>query len=159
MGLWGRSRPHLFPERAAQAIGWRPSPFQFEIEVANLAIGVAGLYAAFQSFEARFATNLVLACFLIVAGIGHIRDMVASDNFAPGNAGPILFTDFLTPAAIFVLALIAVRSEQDGLSGAKPISPPQWRVSLHSTHPTDGARRLRYRSLRRKMGARVTPIC
>ena len=61
------------------------------------------LYAAFRSFEARLATNLVLACFLIGAGIGHIRDIVTAGNFAPGNAGPILFTDLLTPTAIFLL--------------------------------------------------------
>ena len=54
-------------------------------------------------FEARFATNLVLACFLIGAGVGHIKDIITAGNFAPGNAGPILFTDLLTPTAIFLL--------------------------------------------------------
>jgi hypothetical protein len=28
---------------------------------------------------------------------------VQAGNFAPGNAGPILFTDFLTPLVIFGL--------------------------------------------------------
>ena len=103
MGLWGAVGHIAFPVRVAQAIGWQTSPFQFEVGVANLGIGCAGLYAAFRSFEARLATNLVLACFLIGAGIGHIRDIVTAGNFAPGNAGPILFTDLLTPTAIFLL--------------------------------------------------------
>jgi hypothetical protein len=103
MGLWAALGHIVFPHRVAQAIGWQASPFQFEVGVANLGIAVAGLYAAFHGFEARLATNLVLACFLIGAGIGHIRDIIALGNFAPGNAGPILFTDFLTPAVIFVL--------------------------------------------------------
>ncbi len=103
MGLWGALGHIAFPVRVAQAIGWHTSPFQFEVGVANLGIGCAGLYAAFRSFEARLATNLVLACFLIGAGIGHIRDIVTAGNFAPGNAGPILFTDLLTPTAIFLL--------------------------------------------------------
>jgi hypothetical protein len=64
---------------------------------------LAGLYAAFRSFEARLATNLVLACFLTGAGIGHIREIITAGNFAPGNAGPILFTDVLTPTVIFLL--------------------------------------------------------
>jgi hypothetical protein len=103
MRLWGALGHIAFPVRAAQAIGWQTSPFQFEVGVANLGIGCAGLYAAFRSFEARLATNLVLACFLIGAGIGHIRDIITAGNFAAGNAGPILFTDLLTPTAIFLL--------------------------------------------------------
>lgn len=93
----------VFPARVAQAIGWQTSPFQFEVGAANLGIGCAGLYAAFRSFQARLATNLALACFLIGAGIGHIREIITAGNFAPGNAGPILFTDLLTPTAIFLL--------------------------------------------------------
>jgi hypothetical protein len=103
MGLWAALGHIAFPLRAAQAIGWQTSPFQFEVGVANLGIGLAGLYAAFRSFEARLATNLVLACFLIGAGVGHIRDIISKGNFAPGNASPILFTDLLTPTAIFLL--------------------------------------------------------
>ena len=103
MGLWGALGHIVFPARVAQAIGWQTSPFQFEVGVANLGIGFAGVYAAFRPFEARLATNLVLACFLIGAGVGHIRDIITAGNFAPGNAGPILFTDLLTPTVIFPL--------------------------------------------------------
>jgi hypothetical protein len=73
IGFWAALGHIVFPARVAPAIGWQTSPFQFEVGVANLGIGFAGLYAAFRSFEARFATNLILACFLIGAGIGHIR--------------------------------------------------------------------------------------
>jgi hypothetical protein len=107
MGLWAALGHIVFPARVAQAIGWPTSPFQFEVGVANLGIGLAGLYAAFRSFEARLATNLVLACFLIGAGVGHLRDIVTAGNFAPGNAGPILFTDLLTPTAVFPLLWLA----------------------------------------------------
>ena len=65
MGFWAALGHLVFPVRVAQAIGWQTSPLQFEVAVANLGIGCAGLYAAFRSFEARLATNLVLACFLI----------------------------------------------------------------------------------------------
>jgi len=118
MGLWAALGHIVFPARVAQAIGWQTSPFQFEVGVANLGIGLAGLYAAFRSFEARLATNLVLACFLIGAAIGHIRDIVSAGNYAPGNAGPILFTDLLTPTAIFLL-LWLTRS-RGGERGAAP---------------------------------------
>jgi hypothetical protein len=109
MGLWAALGHLAVPAEVAKAIGWHTSPFQFEVGVANLGIGVAGLYAAFRSLEARLATNLVLACFLFGAGIGHLRDIANTGNFAPGNAGPILFTDFLTPIVIFALLWVARR--------------------------------------------------
>jgi hypothetical protein len=107
MSLWAAFGHIFFPEMAARAIGWQTSPFQFEVGVANLGIGLAALYAAFRSRDARIAAGLVAAGFLGGAGIGHIRDIVHAGNFAPGNAGPILFTDFLTPIAIFVLLYLA----------------------------------------------------
>jgi hypothetical protein len=122
MGLWAALGHIVFPARVAQAIGWQPSAFQFEVGVANLGIGLAGLYAAFRSFEARLATNLVLTCFLIGAGIGHIRDIITAGNFAPGNAGPILFTDLLTPTAIFLL-LWLTRPGGEEREAASPRTP------------------------------------
>jgi hypothetical protein len=116
MGLWAFLGHVFFPERSAAAIGWAPSPFQYEVGVANLGIGLASLYAAFSGFRARIAVLIVAMCFLGGAGIGHIREIVQSGNFAPGNAGPILFTDFLTPIAILVLLVLAARA-------ARPKSP------------------------------------
>ena len=75
--------------------------------VANLGLGLAAIYAAFRGFEARVAVGIAAACFLIGAGIGHVRDILATGNLAPGNAGPIMVTDFLTPTAIVVLLILA----------------------------------------------------
>jgi hypothetical protein len=111
MGLWAALGHLAFPAEAAQAIGWPTSPFQSEVGAANLGVGLAGLYAAFRSYEARFATALVVAGFLCGAGVVHITDIIRAGNFAPGNAGPILFTDFLTPIALFVL-LAATRGRR-----------------------------------------------
>jgi len=113
MSLWAAFGHIFFPEIAARAIGWQPSPFQFEVGVANLGIGIAALYAALRARQAQIAVGLVAAGFLGGAGIGHIRDIVQAGNLAPGNAGPILFTDFLTPVAIFVLLYLA-RGEKPG---------------------------------------------
>lgn len=101
--LWAAFGHVFFPELAARAIGWQPSPFQFEVGVANLGIGLAALYAAFRTRDAQVAVGLAAAAFLGGAGLGHIRDIVQAGNLAPGNAGPILFTDFLTPIVILAL--------------------------------------------------------
>lgn len=112
MGLWGFLGHVFFPAQSAAAIGWADSPFQYEVGVANLGLGLASIYAAFSSFRARIAAFLVAASFLIGAGIGHIREIVQTGNFSAGNAGPILFTDFLTPIAILVLLILAARASR-----------------------------------------------
>jgi Na+/melibiose symporter-like transporter len=110
MGLWAFWGHVFFPAEAAASIGWATSPFQTEVGMANLGLGLAGLYAAFSTWQARLATNLVVAGFLMGAGVTHILSMMESGNFAPGNAGPIFFTDFATPIAIFALLWLARRN-------------------------------------------------
>ena len=106
-GLWAFVGHVFYPAQSAAAIGWPDSPFQFEVGVANLGIGLASLYAAFRAFEARLAASLAAAAFLMGAGVIHIKDIVATGNLAPGNAGPILVTDFLTPIAVLALLYLS----------------------------------------------------
>ena len=105
-GLWAFVGHVFFAEESAASIGWAPSPFQYEVGVANLGLGLAAIYAAFRGFEARAAVAIAAACFLAGAGVGHVRQILEEDNFAPGNAGSILFTDFLVPIVILVLLLL-----------------------------------------------------
>jgi len=109
LGIWAFVGHVLFPVRAAEAIGWQPSPFQFEVGYANLGIGLASLYAAFTTFYARVAVAIAASCFLVGAGIGHVQDIMAYGNLTSGNAGPILVTDFLTPIAALTLLILSAR--------------------------------------------------
>ena len=118
LGLWAFIGHVMFPVRAAAAIGWPPSPFQFEVGYANLGIGLASLYAAFTTFYARVAVAIAASCFLGGAGIGHVHDILAYGNLTPGNAGPILVTDFLTPALALGLLIASARRPK-----GKPRSP------------------------------------
>jgi Na+/melibiose symporter-like transporter len=95
--------------RAAAEIGWAASPFQFEVGYANLGIGLASLYAAYTGFYARVAVAIAASSFLIGAGIGHVVDISQHGNLAPGSAGPILVTDFLTPMVVLALLIVAAR--------------------------------------------------
>ena len=107
--LWAFIGHVLYPDQAAAVIGWTPSPFQYEVGVANLGLGLASIYAAFSSFQARVAVGILAVCFLLGAGIGHVRDIIEAGNFAPGNSGPIMITDFLTPIVLVVLLFAAVQ--------------------------------------------------
>jgi hypothetical protein len=106
-GLWAFAGHVFFPAQSAAAIGWPDSPFQLEVGMANLGIGLALLYAAFRGFEARLAAALAAGAFLIGDGVIHIKEIAATGNLAPGIAGPILVTDFLTPIVAFVLLYLS----------------------------------------------------
>jgi hypothetical protein len=55
----------------------------------------------------RLLRYLFLFAVGIAAGVIHIVDIVEKGNLAPGNAGPIMITDFLTPVAVLVLLVLA----------------------------------------------------
>ncbi|MEM7397628.1 MAG: DUF6790 family protein [Pseudomonadota bacterium] len=109
LGVWAFVGHVMFPLQAAAAIGWPPSPFQFEVGYANLGIGLASFYAAFTTFYARVAVAIAASCFLVGAGIGHVHDIMAYGNLTAGNAGPILVTDFLTPMVVLTLLIASAR--------------------------------------------------
>ncbi|AXH36124.1 hypothetical protein DVJ78_12495 [Humibacter sp. BT305] len=94
----GNGIAHLFFGPAiARSIGWTPGPFQYEVGAANLAIGIAGVTGGFFGPEFWLAVIIVDLVFLVLAGVGHIREIVKNHNLAVNNAGPILVLDFLMP--------------------------------------------------------------
>ncbi|MFG1424152.1 DUF6790 family protein [Roseixanthobacter liquoris] len=104
MGLWAFLGHVFFAAESARAIGWAPSPFQFEVGMANLGMGLAGVIAAFYgNWGFRLGVAVVAAGFLGGAAVGHVVQIVETGNLAAGNAGPILYTDILTPLTLLVL--------------------------------------------------------
>jgi Family of unknown function (DUF6790) len=94
---------HVFAaEPVARSIGWSTSPFQFEVGVANLGIGVSAVAAVWLGRPAGWAVLLMAACFLLGAAYGHVREMITARNFAINNAGPIFWWDILTPLTLLV---------------------------------------------------------
>jgi hypothetical protein len=93
----------FFGEMVARFIGWADSPFQFEVATASLGFAAVGLLAAFGSFDLRLAAILGPGLFTLGAAAGHIYQMSATHNFAPGNAGVVLYTDIGIPLLGFLL--------------------------------------------------------
>lgn len=87
----------FFGGMAAQFIGWADSPFQREVGFASLGFAVVGFLAFQGSFDMRIAAIAGPACFLLGAAGGHIIEIVRTGDFAPGNAGVILYTDLFLP--------------------------------------------------------------
>jgi hypothetical protein len=89
----------------APAIGWKPSPFEWELAWAELGIGVIAILALWRGYEMRLAATLVSAIFLFGAAAQHIHLMVTAHNYAPGNAGAVLwFGDIALPVLLLILA-------------------------------------------------------
>ena len=100
---------HIFNgAQIARGIGWPPgSPFQYEVGVANIAIGLTALLGARFRGTYWLAVALVGGIFGIGAGIGHVRDLMLNGNTAAYNAGPILYlSDGLLPLIIIILVIV-----------------------------------------------------
>jgi uncharacterized membrane protein len=110
-GLWAAAFHLFFPDVAAVDIGWEPSPFQFEVGMADLAMGAAACVSFWRSLDFKASVVIINAIFLLGDAIGHVGQMIAAGNFAPGNAGVPFFGDIAFPVLALILLTIVQRSE------------------------------------------------
>ena len=104
---------HAFNSAAVAAqIGWQTSPFQFEVAMMNLAIGVMGLICIFIHGDFWLATAVNIAVIYPGCAYGHWIEMTVKHNYAPYNAGwGIWLTDVVMPIILLTLVLIERRSK------------------------------------------------
>ena len=97
---------HAFQSQlVAPLIGWQPSPFEWELAWAELGIAIVALLSLWRGYEMRLAATLAFAALLFGAAAQHIHLMLTAHNYAPGNAGPVLwFGDIALPLLLLVLA-------------------------------------------------------
>ncbi|ASQ46159.1 DUF6790 family protein [Legionella clemsonensis] len=93
----------FFGDFTAQFIGWAQSPFQLEVGFASLGFSVVGIISFWSGLGFRAATLIGPAMFLWGAAGGHLYQMVTADNFSPGNAGSIFWSDIIIPVIGFIL--------------------------------------------------------
>lgn len=111
-GLWGFTMHSFFHQLADADIGWAWSPFEYEVAIANLGMGLLGLGAFHASAGFRKATALFITCFGWGAAVGHAYQMMTAHNFAPGNAGIIFYTDIFIPILIWVFMFLKKKNEE-----------------------------------------------
>jgi hypothetical protein len=110
-GLWAGAFHDFLPKTAASLIGWQVSPFQFEVGMADLAIGVTACIAFWRDLTFKAAAVCAASVFLLGDAIGHMREMVMAGNFAPGNAGVPFYMDIIGPLSAIALLFVASRRE------------------------------------------------
>ncbi len=100
---------HLFlSDQVAASIGWPPgSPFQREVGMWDLSMGIVGIFCLKFRNEGFFtATILGTGIFSVGAGLGHVYELVAHGDFAPNNAGPVMYMDIIYPIILAVLLIM-----------------------------------------------------
>ncbi len=97
---------HAFAQQvAATSIGWQPSPFEWELAWAEFGLAVVALLSLGRGYEMRLAVTIILAIFSFGAAAQHINEILCCHNYAPGNAGLILWiNDIALPLLLLVLA-------------------------------------------------------
>ena len=109
-GVFGFIGHTVFADRAAASIGWPAgNPFQFEVAVANLAIGVLAILCYWFRDQFWLATVIGNAVWQLGDAVGHIRQIIIANNWSPNNAGPALWADIAVPIILIALLLIAWR--------------------------------------------------
>ncbi|MFA5901640.1 MAG: DUF6790 family protein [Hyphomicrobium sp.] len=103
----------FFGELAASFIGWADSPFQAEVGYASLGFAAVGLLAFKGNCMVRLASILGPAFFQWGAAVGHIHNIMATGNMAPGNAGVMLYSDILLPVIGFALLWFKRATDSD----------------------------------------------
>lgn len=111
-GLWAGLFHLLFPERSAAYIGWQPSPFQFEVGMADLAIGIIAVLAFQRTVPFKAAAVIASSVFLLGDAVGHVHQMLITNNFAQGNAGVPFFMDVICPVLSITLLIIVWRNSK-----------------------------------------------
>ena len=103
---------HIFRGNfVAEYTGWpKNSPFQYEVGLAGLGMGVIGVMCSWYEGEFQRAVNVVTTIFLWGAAIGHLSQMRKTHNFQPGNAGYMFYWDVLMPPALIVLYCLAQKA-------------------------------------------------
>ncbi len=110
-GLWAALFHLVFPGVAAADIGWEPSPFQLEVGMADLAIGLTACVSFWRSLDFKAAAVTASSIFLLGDTVGHVKQMMVAGNFASGNAGVPFYSDIAFPVLAIILLMIVRRSE------------------------------------------------
>lgn len=109
--VWSGLFHVFFPSIASKSIGWAPSPFETEIGIADIAMGVTGIVAFWRPPQFKGAIILYVVVFFTGVAINHVYDALTARNLAANNFGLLLIC---TIASIFLLPWLYVRSQPTG---------------------------------------------
>ncbi|MEG9432875.1 DUF6790 family protein [Terriglobus sp. ADX1] len=114
VGLMGllTAYAHVFrPIETSASIGWSTSPYEYEVGMADLTVGVLGILCLKFRDNFWLATAIANAVWLLGDAIGHVRQMTLNNDHASNNSGIFLDTEIIMPLVILALTLYYRRRE------------------------------------------------
>jgi Family of unknown function (DUF6790) len=97
----------LLTDQTARAIGWPTgNPFQSEVAVANLVVGVLGILCYWIRGNFWSAAVIATSVWLLGDAVVHIYHIVVNQNYHPGNARLPFYYDILLPLLLIVLLIV-----------------------------------------------------
>jgi hypothetical protein len=94
----------VFADTTAASIGWPAgNPFQSEVAVANLTVGILGILCYWMRGNFWIATAIGFSVWWLGDAVVHIRSIVVEANYAPNNAGVTFYLDILVPVILIAL--------------------------------------------------------
>ena len=98
--IWAAIFHIFFPSIASAQIGWSVSPFEFEVGVADLALGIIAVIAFWRSLSFQSAVATYALVFYVGVIFGHLYQAYAHANFSPDNFGVLLLVTVLRAALL-----------------------------------------------------------
>jgi hypothetical protein len=111
VGLMGllTAYAHVFrPLETSASIGWVTSPYEYEVGMADLTVGVLGILCLWFRGNFWLATAIANAVWLLGDAIGHIRQITLNNNHAANNSGIFLIAEIIAPLVILLLSLMTM---------------------------------------------------
>lgn len=105
-GIFAATFQIFTPQMVAKDIGWQVSPFEFEVAMGNLGMGIAGVLALAWRGRYWLGPLITYLIFIYGAAYGHIVQQTRGDVSAY-NSGIFLYIgDIGIPTIILILALL-----------------------------------------------------
>jgi len=105
MGLFTAYAHVFMPGRASASIGWAPSPFEYEVGMADLTVGVLGVLCLWFRGNFWLATAIGNAVWLLGDAVGHIQQEISANNHAANNSGIFLYLEIAIPLVLLALTI------------------------------------------------------
>lgn len=111
-GIWAGIFHIFFPGVASGEIGWQPSPFEFEIGVADLSLGIVAVISFWRNLSFGSAIAVFAALFYAGVVVGHFYQAFAHDDYSPDNFGVLLIVTILRAVLLSLLLWAAWRARK-----------------------------------------------
>jgi hypothetical protein len=104
------------PVETSASIGWSTSPYEYEVGMADLTVGVLGVLCL--KFRGNFWLTAAIAnsVWLLGDATGNVRQITLHNDQGANNSGIFLVTEIIMPLVILALTLYRHRDGRGHLN-------------------------------------------